>query len=143
MKWIRVSLALGSCLWTGLLSMSVGACDLTGDGSTPCACPGSSTGSAVIQLLCVPASGPSIQVSGPCTAARVGPLEIDVQSDGADGGACQVELAFAGGVSAEASVTFFAQWEACGEDPHGCGENVVAVPATTTIGSQCGDAGVD
>jgi len=135
----RSLLAIGSCLWTGVLSMWVGACDLTGDGSS-CGY-GPSSEPAFIGLLCVPASPPTIQVSGACTAAQVTPTEIDVQSGEIDGGTCQVELTFAGGVTAAVSVTFLARSGPCGAcycDPY-----LVPERATTSVGSQCADSGVD
>ncbi|HEX3344687.1 MAG TPA: hypothetical protein VHS09_08955, partial [Polyangiaceae bacterium] len=60
-----------------------------------------------------------------------------------DGGECQVTLTFADGTASTVSLGFAEQWEVCGSDPHGCGQLLIATPATTAVTAPCADGGAD
>jgi hypothetical protein len=64
---------------------------------------------------------------------------LEVQSGVA--GTCHVEVTFATGATASTDITFApGSWMACGDNPHGCGQEIAASPTLATLGS-CDEAG--
>ena len=115
------------------LAFATGGCDSSSSASGACPPP---PDIAVIDLACVPVQAPVVATTGPCTAAVGQPGEsaqqIVLTSIGA--GTCHVAWAFGSGATSSVDVDFVAQWRALGSDPHGCGQEFIAV---TADGSPC------
>ena len=142
----------------GLLVVLVGgygACTWNG----PCNCPPPGD-LAVIALGCVPAEPPVVKTTGPCAACPAflangseasfpdgitcgaGPSQdITLIANGA--GTCHVELTFANGATSSVDVDFMSEWEACGSDPHGCGQGFIAANTTVSVPEPTCDAVAD
>jgi hypothetical protein len=90
---------------------------------------------AAINLGCVPSEPPVVKATGPCTVTT-GDAEtkqyVYLQSN--DAGICHVELTFGSGAKSLIDVNFMSRWRAMGSDPHGCGQEFVAVNES---GSPC------
>jgi hypothetical protein len=137
----RPMLLARSAATLGLLVVLGGGAGGCGHGQ--CSCPSPPQG-ATINLGCVPVEPPVVKTTGPCsvcpTALANGQIPegsgcavpanvnyIVLLANGA--GTCHVELTFASGATSSRDVDFMSEWEACGSDPHGCGEGFVAVTA--------------
>jgi hypothetical protein len=62
-------------------------------------------------------------------------MSIDVMSNGA--GTCHVDLTFGSGTTSSVDVNFMARRRALGDDPHGCGQEFVAVCDAGSPGDGC------
>ena len=118
------------------IASTAGACDKDEN----CACPDHSA-NAVITLSCPSSTPPTAVVDGPCTVQAQGSDEEIVVPSAASGATCQVALTFADGATTSVSFGFGEEWQACGSDPHGCGQSLVASPASTTVSGGCADGG--
>jgi hypothetical protein len=143
----------------GLIAFGAGGCHIGGD----CNCPAPPR-SATIQLGCAPSQPPVITTTGPCSVCPAAlsngmipqgsncavPQDasyVVVEASGA--GTCHVELTFQNGAMSSVDVDFVSDWIACGSDPHGCGEGLLATGADggpddpiSLRGATC-DAGTD
>jgi hypothetical protein len=67
--------------------------------------------------------------------------DITLIANGA--GTCHVELTFANGATSSVDVDFMSEWEACGSDPHGCGQGFIAANTTVSVPEPTCDAVAD
>src|SRR5579872_5998023 len=145
-----------SSRWISLLAAPMGlalVCTATIGGAGGCGLGGACScslppRSATIDLGCVPIEPPVVKTTGPCSAMLENSQYITLISNSA--GTCHVELTFGSGTVSSVDLDFMSHWVACGSDPHGCGEGLVAtsadgspympisVPAPT-----CNDTGLD
>lgn len=94
--------------------------------------------------MCPPTVTPSLSLSGPCQ--QVGQVEatngavIPLIGGTADG-TCHATLTLADGEAYSTAITFMGQWLACGNNPHGCGEEFDSDASTWSVDNECPDAG--
>lgn len=132
--WLTGGCRLG--LATAVLAV-LAACSGNGDGSpggAQCNCP-DGVGEATIEL-CGAIGSVTVEPDGACSVQE-GSGKLYVQSDVA--GTCHVEVTFATSTVSTDIVMTMGSWMACGSDPHGCGQTIVATPATVMLGP-CGEA---
>jgi hypothetical protein len=65
-----------------------------------------------------------VELTGPC-AVTFGQLRQYVYVQGNDVGTCHVALSFGSAATSSVDVDFKSEWQALGDDPHGCGPFVV------------------
>jgi hypothetical protein len=86
-----------------------------------------------IDLGCSSSEGTAARTTGPCTVTSAEDSKtINLQTS--DAGTCHVELSFASGDTASVDVDIVSKWRPRGDDPHGCGQEFVAV---TDTGAPC------
>jgi len=98
-------------------------------------------GQASILLPCGTTESPSVMTTGRCIAGFVSAQTVVLTSSAA--GTCHIELTFAGGGTSAADIDFVSEWLPCGDDPHGCGQGIVATSHSVSVGPQCVESGVD
>jgi hypothetical protein len=128
------------CATAALLTLVVAACTQGNGAGNICNC-GTGNDGVSFQLACTPASPPVVTITGPCVIGPSGPGTIAVSGNVV--GTCHVEMTFASGGTFSTDLTITSEWLACGSDPHGCGQVIVATPSEVSVPDQCGDAGAD
>ncbi|MDB4987228.1 MAG: hypothetical protein JWN04_2406 [Myxococcaceae bacterium] len=119
--------------WIALVMHATAACSSSSGAESSkgsCAPP---SDIAALDLGCIPSAPPVLKTVGPCTVAS-GESAQTLYLQSTDAGVCHIEVTFETGVTSTVDVSFVARWRALGDDPHGCGQEFVAV---TDAGSAC------
>src|SRR5580692_1332764 len=134
--WVAMLLA---AICVTVSTCSSGGCGQSGQ----CSCPYAGT---VItpRFTRPPTDTPSLRLSGPCqqtgnTSTPRGAVIPII--GGTDTGTCHATITLVNGEAYSTDFTFAAQWQACGSNPHGCGESFESDASTWTIDNACADAG--
>lgn len=132
---------------------SIVACTADANNLTPaqCGCDAAAVteGPAVYTRCDVPVT--SVRTTGPCSAMAAPQSALVIMNGVAyeeivrmlplADGVCTLDVTFANGFTYSNSFTITGQWEACGSDPHGCGEYLM-LPIYELLIDECGDAGL-
>ena len=92
-------------------------------------------------MACPVSTPPTVVASGPCAVQAQGTDEVVMPQSRTAASSCQVALTFADGTTATVRIAYEEEWQACGSDRHGCGQDSVPNPALTTLTNECVDGG--
>jgi hypothetical protein len=105
------------------------SCEDIGSNGGACKCNGPNR-IVEIDLGCHSGEKPVVKTGGPCSVASGQDYSEGVYLQASGAGTCHAELTFGSGTASSVDVAIVSRWEACGSDPHGCGQAFLGVTDT-------------